>query len=132
MTNDLFASPDITLSPSGHPVYRDPGRWIEHPVPPEPVTATPEELEDKPDPAEASNVVDGTAHSCRIMPDPGEPDLCSGCGNEWPCEGAQRLRVAEMPSLDVDPTEQARMMVAVRAARAALDLPPEQNARTNQ
>lgn len=127
---NIFDHPDITFDPSGHRVYRDHGRWREHSVPAPPRVPTPEELEDPVDAREASNVVDGVAHSCRILPDPDAPDLCSGCGKEWPCPDAQRLRVDNLPTFDADPEEQKRMLIAVRAARQAMDLPPEQAERT--
>lgn len=109
----------------GHLVFPDDGRWREHQAPFEPVEFVPE-ADEAPDPGEAANVVDGTAHFLRITADPGEPDLCGGCEVEWEkCPHRVRLPVAEMPR-PMDATEQQLLLIARDAAREAVE-----RARTN-
>lgn len=73
--------------------------------------------------ATASNVDDDdVAHFLLITADPGEPDLCGGCRNEWPCES--RVGVEVIPVPQVDPEQERLQAIAVNAVREALGLQP--------
>jgi hypothetical protein len=116
-------SKDITFDPAtGHMVFPDPGRWIEHDVP-APIVAP--EVKEEPPAKVGANVVDGVAHFLRITPDPGEPDLCGGCHGEWDqCPHRVRVAATELPR-PVDPEEERLARIALNAVRTAQGLPPE-------
>ena len=114
-----------------HPGGRDPGIDHEHELYPVPL-----DFEDRSEvePRDstgaglrlvASNVDgDDVAHYLLITPDPGVPDLCGGCRNEWPCEGRVGVEVVQIPQA-TDPEEQRIQAIALAAAREAMGLPPQ-------
>lgn len=125
----------ISVAPGGHLVYQDPAEtWVDLAPPPGPAPQPADEdrsdiEETLPDgtvrPLPAGNVVDGVAHFVTVVADNDDPDMCGGCGQEWPCPNAPHLLVTNTPDAAVpaDIADDTRL-AALNAAREVLGLAP--------